>query len=153
MADKQGWLYNIDTGLLIGPTIIQESPLEPGVWLYPPNATKTAPPAVRPGWSIFFIDGEWEQREIIVPIPEPVDPRDNMAASMIQIRLTLLANDLLEELDAYIRESASAHNQLIWRYAFFLQRNDHFTNFIADVLNLDEEDLDTLFIDAARVTI
>src|SRR6476620_8567626 len=116
MAERVAFWYDKDSGKLIGQTAIQESPLEPGVFLYPPNVTELVPPEPVPGFAIFFEGGEWRLREVEEPIVPVPDPRDSMAATMIAIRLTLLANDQLDQVEDYFRNEASRFNLLIWRY-------------------------------------
>ena len=49
MRTKTVWQTHAPTGLLIGPTVADESPMEPGVWLIPAGAVETPPPAESPG--------------------------------------------------------------------------------------------------------
>ena len=43
MSEKTVYQYNF-SGLYVGTTIADESPLEPGIYLIPANCTETAPP-------------------------------------------------------------------------------------------------------------
>ena len=56
-------IYNYDplTGIFISEAIADESPLEPGVFLLPANATELKPPSQKHIWR----DGRW----IIAPVP------------------------------------------------------------------------------------
>lgn len=51
--------YNADTGEYISTTEADESPLEPGVFLIPANATEIAPPVEKSGKVRVFSNGEW----------------------------------------------------------------------------------------------
>ncbi|UXY16723.1 DUF4376 domain-containing protein [Chitiniphilus purpureus] len=50
-ADQNGWYC--------GPTVADESPLEPGVYLVPAGAFEEAPPQGMPGQRARRIDGQW----------------------------------------------------------------------------------------------
>lgn len=60
-----------DTGLYLGSSEADESPMEPGVYLIPANATHIEPPADVAGSARHFLAGGWEYREIPPPEPEP----------------------------------------------------------------------------------
>lgn len=66
-------IYNYDalTGEYIGETTADESPLEPGIFLIPANATTTAPPNTQAGKTINFQNGAWVFIDIPVLEPEP----------------------------------------------------------------------------------
>ena len=51
------------TGELLGSGAADESPLEPGVFLIPANATKVAPPTQVQGFARVFVNGTWTQVE------------------------------------------------------------------------------------------
>lgn len=67
--------FHPETGALVGTGVADESPLEPGVFLLPANATFTPPPAVPPGQRAIFDPafGVWELEAIPQP-PEPPEP-------------------------------------------------------------------------------
>lgn len=56
---KTVYAYSGETGEFIGFTQAQESPLEPGVFAYPPNSTDVCPPDVQTGYARVFKNGEW----------------------------------------------------------------------------------------------
>lgn len=61
-------IYHYDhAGILVGPAIADESPLEPGVFLIPALATDIVPPAVSAGQRARFDGSNW----VIEAIPEP----------------------------------------------------------------------------------
>ena len=68
--------YTFDTGLYIGESLADESPLEPGKFLIPAHATTIAPPNAQDGKTINFENGAWVINDIPViesePEPEPV---------------------------------------------------------------------------------
>jgi hypothetical protein len=51
--------YHAQTGEYLGTSIADESPLEPGVFLIPANATTVAPPPPQQGQARVFINGDW----------------------------------------------------------------------------------------------
>ena len=62
--------YNIFDG---SPVQRQESPLEPGVWLMPSNATDMEPPSYEPSTHTCQFNGtEWLVEEIILPAEETI---------------------------------------------------------------------------------
>lgn len=61
---KTVYSYNED-GYYIGETIAYESPLEPGVFLIPAQATEVEPPAATIGCWPRYLDGQW----VLVEIP------------------------------------------------------------------------------------
>ncbi len=64
--------FNSVTGSLCGQGVADESPLEPGVYLIPANATTIPPISCPEGSELFFENGEWQIREI----PAQPDPED-----------------------------------------------------------------------------
>lgn len=94
-------VYQLDAeGLLLGTTVADVSPLEPGVFLIPAGCVETAPPAVaeglRPRWT-----GETWAVEII-PTVEPVLPTDEelIAAARRRRNALLRACDFTQLPDA-----------------------------------------------------
>lgn len=63
--------YAFGTGLLLGESNADESPLEPGVWLIPANATTKEPPSAQNGKTINFVNSAWVYQDIPLPEPEP----------------------------------------------------------------------------------
>jgi hypothetical protein len=60
--------YGFDQqGRFMGEVPRQKSPLEPGVWLIPANATLVAPPSIPEGQQAVWNGSEW----VLEAIPEP----------------------------------------------------------------------------------
>lgn len=62
--------YDSETGVYLGTSAADESPLEPGAFLIPAFATTDVPPAATEGHIIRFVDGAWQSS----PIVEPEEP-------------------------------------------------------------------------------
>lgn len=58
--------YNPSTMEYLGEASADESPLEPGVFLIPANATTIAPPLPAAGEFIIFADGVWHLRSFLI---------------------------------------------------------------------------------------
>ena len=78
MSEKTVYQYNF-SGLYVGTTIADESPLEPGIYLIPANCTETTPPEQ---WS----DDQWPrwtgmQWELISKpqVQQPLSPEQKLA--------------------------------------------------------------------------
>jgi len=58
-------VYHADpaTGLPVGSSFADPSPLEPGEWLVPAHATLAAPPKLPAGFAVVLLDGEWTSVE------------------------------------------------------------------------------------------
>lgn len=63
--------YDPKTGEYLGSGIADESPLEPGVFLIPANATSKEPPAIVSGKVNRYQAGSWLTEDNPVPEPEP----------------------------------------------------------------------------------
>ena len=60
MNQIKAYFYDARTGLYIGETVADESPLEPGVFLMPRHATEVAPPDELPEkFAAFWRTGAW----------------------------------------------------------------------------------------------
>lgn len=57
-------------GYLTGLTVADESPLEPGVWLYPARSVDAEPPSIPDGHRARWVDGAW----VVAAPPPPADP-------------------------------------------------------------------------------
>lgn len=73
--------YN-EAGEPTGSSEADESPLEPGVFLFPSNATETEPPAPGEGQRAIFQNGEWA----VVDIPPPPVPQPPTAEQIAAAR-------------------------------------------------------------------
>ena len=80
-ATSRCWLaimttaYQFDrAGLLVGETVADESPLEPGVWLIPAGCTLVAPPAEPAGQRARWNGVDWEL--VTMPAPAPANDDD-----------------------------------------------------------------------------
>lgn len=56
---KTVYSFHPETREYLGTEVADESPLEPGVWLIPANATETAPPVIPEGHVAMFATDYW----------------------------------------------------------------------------------------------
>lgn len=75
-------------------------------------------------------------------VPASITPR--------QVRLVLLAQGLLESVEALIATQDEA-TQITWKYASEFRRNDPLLNQLAVNLNLTSEQIDEFFVAAATL--
>lgn len=61
---KKVYSYSPYTGEYTGETLADMSPLEPGVYHIPANATEIEPPAKVDGKIRVFVDGKWNYAEL-----------------------------------------------------------------------------------------
>lgn len=65
--------YYSESGLYLGSSVADESPLEPGTFLIPANSTTEAPPEDLIGKNRVFVSGSWTYADIPAEAnPEPV---------------------------------------------------------------------------------
>ncbi|AEC52964.1 tail fiber assembly-like protein [Synechococcus phage S-CRM01] len=71
-------IYNYDpiSGIYTGESLADESPLEPGVFLIPANATKVKPPNATQNRQVVWKNNRWrvEQKPVSVPLPSAPTP-------------------------------------------------------------------------------
>lgn len=87
--------FNYVTNLYMGPVVLTNadlSPLEDGVYLIPGNCLEAEPPAPGEGQYVIQIEGRWELRDVVdpLPTPEPEPSPEEIAAGFtaaIQMRL------------------------------------------------------------------
>lgn len=78
----------------------------------------------------------------VTPTPTVVSAR--------QARLALLNNNLLDEVNVLVSTQPKSV-QITWEYATEVRRDDQILNQLAINLNLTEEDLDNLFVEASQI--
>jgi hypothetical protein len=72
--------YHPQTGVFLGQFEADESPLEPGIFILPANATFQAPPSAQERKQIVWVGQGWEVQDIPiepappVPEPQPIEP-------------------------------------------------------------------------------
>lgn len=77
---KRVWQLDVH-GFLIGPTVADESPLEPGVFLLPAGTVEAdPPPALAAGHEHRWVDGDWAQ----VPARPRATPEAKLAEFLRQ---------------------------------------------------------------------
>lgn len=78
--------YDPGTGACLGALEAHESPLEPGVFLVPANATTLAPPEAQLGLAPFFVNGAWA----LLAENAAVDPQDAAPNAAIDAQIAAL---------------------------------------------------------------
>jgi len=98
-----------------------------------------------------LVDGEWTQQwEIRQLTQEEIKTLVPDLITMRQLRLALLQEDLLENVESTI-ESVSDPKQrstldIEWKYSMIVYRNQHWIEILANLLKISEVELDNLFV-------
>lgn len=66
--------YHRETGELIGQSLADLDPMQPGRWLIPANATTLQPPAPGAGQFPAWNGADWVLRAVPQPVPAPAPP-------------------------------------------------------------------------------
>ena len=147
--------FNPETRVYTGTIPIQESPLEPGVWLLPANVTTTPPPDVGVGQVPAWIDGQW----VSIPNPLPQSPpiedrRSLMIVTRFQALAALLEAGKLSQAEAYFADPETpAIQRLAWQNSLHFYRVSPLVQAVGQLLGLDDEELDSLFETASGIQI
>lgn len=80
-------------------------------------------------------------------IPTAPADRNIAVVSMRQARLVLLKHNMLDSVELYIK-STDKSIQIEWEYATIVEKNNPLVTSIAALLQLSQEDVDLLFIEA-----
>lgn len=162
-------------------TIALESPLEPGVFLVPNNATTLAPPEDIPGMACVFRDGQWthvldkrrtvywlshDDRRVIKEIGEdlpecamleqpPAPPQPVIRATevdAIQFRMALDRHGMLADTEAWVSTQPTLFQQA-WNTTPRYRIDAKIMQYSAQQLNVSAEQLQDLFDEAALIDI
>jgi len=172
---KTIYCYNA-AGVFTSTAQADESPLEPGAWLIPANATTIAPPVIPLGHHAVFADGAWSLvSDPVEPPPRPAPPTDVPAGyhtlwdgeqwvveilpppasvTMRQARLALLGAGLLDQINAAIAKLPGADGEaarIEWEYATSVDRGNPLIAAMANIAGLNEAALDGFFRTAAAL--
>lgn len=157
--DKLGFLFDPVSKVLIGSVGIQESPLEPGHYLLPPNCTIKQPLPPTNGKDVIFVNDTWSYVDTLSQLPEkPANPindiRETMVVSVFQGTAALLNAGLLNDVEAFFNSvNATPLQKLAWERVVVFERLSPLVISMGQMLNLTDEQLDQLFIEAAAITI
>ena len=144
--------YSPVNGEFLGEGQADESPLEPGIFLVPANATLDKPPAARNDQIAVRVDGAWRLIDVVQPMPQP--PVVPTVVSMRQARLALLGAGLLATVNAAVAAMPGAAGEaarIEWEYSGEVHRNKALVQALAPVLGLNDAQLDALFVAAAAL--
>lgn len=147
-------IYNYNqTGVYIGSSEADESPLEPGVFLIPAYATDIAPPPMQDGQLLKF-DGEtWGYVPFAKPEVEPTKTPEEqpITVPMWQARAALRRSHLLDQADAAVNASGNGDLMEYWQYATTLDEGNDFTKLFATTIGLTDKQMHDLFVTAAAI--
>lgn len=148
-------VYQTDAaGYYIGPTVADESPLEPGVFLIPRYAVESAPPETVPGQRAFWDGIQWlldPSDASLIAVIELAKWRATAVVSRFQARAALLAAGLLASVEAAVANSGNAFAQLAWADAIEFRRNSPTIAALAGLVGLTDSQIDALFLTAAEI--
>lgn len=173
------WHLNPTTNEYLEPGLADESPLEPGVYLIPAHATTVEPPPVNDREAAICVDGvasvvpDWRGYRYwlpdgsrhaihelgIVPPGEATEFAPLVALAMrpvsrAQGKIALHRAGLLERVESVVAsDDCSEELRIAWHDAAEWRRDSPALAAIAQILALDDADIDALFVEAARVTI
>lgn len=156
--DTLGYLFDPITRVLIGTVGVQESPLETGHYLLPPNCTVSVPLPPMAGKDVSYINGSWVYTPSQVLPQDPADPitdvRQTMQVSAFQGQAALLQAGLLDQVEAYFAgPDATPLEKLAWNKVLVFERLSPLVVSMGTMLNLNDQQLDQLFISAAEIKI
>lgn len=114
-----------------------------------------------PGYAKDFIEAPeditkdwiWDGENFNPPVAVPVSKVPS-AVTMRQARLALLSIGLLDDVETAINSLPSPQKEaarIEWEYSQEVQRHNGFVSVLAPSLGLNEESLDNLFIEAAKL--
>lgn len=139
--------YHPQSGILLGESVADESPLEEGVFLVPAFATINEPPAETSGKMRVFSGDQWILLDI--PEPEPIVPPTPsvvMSVTALQGLLAIDASGLAQQYDAWaghaertFAERAFINKAQIWK------RDDPTLVGAAAALGLSSAQVDAMF--------
>lgn len=153
-------IYHYDqSGLYLGDSAADPSPLEPGVFLIPAGATATKPPSARDGYLYRFVNGAWEE-QYIEPVSEadqPIEPEPpvNTIPQIVSKAQGLIALEMagvLVQIEDYML-TAPRLEQLAWNNIQQFERQSPLLNTLCTNFELSQEDVDNLFLSASQVVI
>ena len=94
-----------------------------------------------------LVNGNWVIQTID---PSTLPPSVPTSVTARQVRLLLLQNNLLDDVEALI-QTQDQSVKIQWEYATQFERNDPLLNQMAETLNISQEELDQFFIDASAL--
>ncbi len=100
---SSAFLYD-DEGYLAGAIMVQESPLEPGVWLMPENATRVKPALNQDYFCKFNVEKkEWEYEK------KPVNPEDFDGIVVDHYKQTPHCKEMRNLIQTIVNQSVTTH--------------------------------------------
>lgn len=156
-------VYQTDAqGYYVGPTIADESPLEPGVFLIPGGAVEAEPPSIPEGSRARWDGAGWHLEEIPAPEPEPEpEPEpDQRVVAMWRARTIMKVTPwgegtLFQAVQGAIGQIAdplqkAAAEEALERGPDF-DRDGVFVPMLAQIVAIGDEQMDELMAQAAAL--
>lgn len=141
--------YSPITKEYLGVSFPDESPLEPGIFLIPANATITPPPIVPEGSFAVFENNIWNTRQILIEtLTNPTTPVTDPKVLIItakQARLQLLAINKLDDVELVIL-SLSRIAQIEWEYSETIHRYNPLVLEMQGIMLWTDVQMDEFFI-------
>lgn len=153
--EKIAYLYDPVTRIFSGSTAVQESPLEEGIYLWPPECTEAIPPTPVEGQEAVFDGQEWKLVPVAVaPVLELSleEKRKAMQCSSLQAYTALLRADRLDAVEAQMA-NATREQKLAWNKAQNFYRLSPTLIAMWTALGGTDEELDDLFITAMGIQV
>lgn len=146
-------------GYFVGPTVADESPLEPGVFLLPARAVDIQLPSVPVGMRARLVDGAW-QFEPATAQAAGQHPGGGLEegvpyeVSAFQAKAAMLEANILSQVQAFIDQpSTEPLVKLAWNTVQVFRRNSLMVMAVAIELEMTNEQLDALFVRADQIVV
>lgn len=137
-------------GVYSGAVDADESPLEPGVFLFPARSTSIAPPQAPAGQVAVWTDNGWVLKQRAPKTENPKGFNEVPKATARQLRLALLDMELLDDVEALMADPSTPRAVKIeWEYANEFDANNQLVVAFAAALQKSSEDVNRLFALAA----
>jgi hypothetical protein len=150
-------IYNYDhSGVYLGPSHADESPLEPGVFLIPANATTSPPPPPAENNLTVFSGGQWGYVPVnapttTTPSPEPATvffplPRSTFWLAALTVNVT--KRQTLALINALPESNTKERMLILVEDAQEYHRDDPIVAQLASALGISATQLDALWLQA-----
>lgn len=146
-----------DNGYLIGHTVADESPLEPGIYLLPAGAVDADTPVIPDGKRAKWNGSGFDIEDIPESPSFPnldIPQEQPTVVTMRQARLALLQNGMLTQVNDAVAAMSGAQGdaaRIEWEFSSTVERNRPLVQALGAALGLTDAQLDDLFQLAATL--